>query len=59
MDIEDAGRRLRLARAEVKAANDQVEELEDKHWALLRQYEADEVFSRSEDAVGDCDSSSV
>ena len=44
-DIEDSARRLRRAKGEALAAIDKLEALELRHWALLRQYEADEVLT--------------
>eukprot|EP00557_Chaetoceros_sp_GSL56_P008319 CAMPEP_0176505406 /NCGR_PEP_ID=MMETSP0200_2-20121128/16476_1 /TAXON_ID=947934 /ORGANISM="Chaetoceros sp., Strain GSL56" /LENGTH=674 /DNA_ID=CAMNT_0017904955 /DNA_START=423 /DNA_END=2447 /DNA_ORIENTATION=- len=41
-DIEDAARQLRRAKAEALAAIDKLESIEFRHWALLRQYEADQ-----------------
>ena len=43
-DIEDSARTLRRAKGEALAAIDKPEALELRHWALLRQYEADEVL---------------
>ena len=43
-DIEDAARRLRRAKGEALAAIDKLEDLEIRHWALLRQYEADQTL---------------
>ncbi|GFH52872.1 hypothetical protein CTEN210_09348 [Chaetoceros tenuissimus] len=44
-DIEDSARQLRLAKAEALAAIDKLESIEMRHWALLRQYEADKELS--------------
>ena len=41
-DIEDAARNLRRAKAEALAAVDRLESIELRHWALLRQTEADQ-----------------
>ena len=38
LEIDDASRNLRLAKSQLQAARDQLEELEDRHWALLSQY---------------------
>ena len=38
LDIDDASRALRRAKSQTQAARDQLEELEDRHWALLSQY---------------------
>ena len=40
-EIEDAARKLRQAKGEALVAIDKLEALEFRHWALLRQYEAD------------------
>ena len=40
-EIEDAARFLRRTRNGVKAARTKLEDLEDKHWALLSQYESE------------------
>lgn len=44
MDVEDASRMLRLARAERDAAQERLDELNEKHWALLSEYEASQSF---------------
>lgn len=41
-EIEDLARLLRRAKAEALAAIDKLESIELRHWALLRQYEADQ-----------------
>lgn len=47
-DIEDSARQLRRAKAEALAAIDKLESIEMRHWALLRQYEADkELLSKT------------
>lgn len=40
-DIEDSARQLRMAKGETLAAIDKLEDIELRHWALLRQFEAD------------------
>ena len=40
-DIEDSARQLRRAKGETLAAIDKLEDIELRHWALLRQFEAD------------------
>jgi hypothetical protein len=47
-DIEDSARRLRRAKGEALAAIDRLEALELRHWALLRQYEADQTLIRED-----------
>jgi hypothetical protein len=44
-DIDDASRSLRLARAERDAASDRGSGLEERHWALLSEYEAVRSFA--------------
>ena len=39
-DVDDASRALRLARAERDAASDRVNELEERNWALLSEFDA-------------------
>mmetsp|Transcript_26100 Transcript_26100/g.32193 ORF Transcript_26100/g.32193 Transcript_26100/m.32193 type:complete len:529 (+) Transcript_26100:610-2196(+) len=48
-DIENSARRLRRAKGEALAAIDKLEALELRHWALLRQYEADETLMMEEE----------
>ena len=38
--VDDASRALRLARAERDAVSDRVNELEERNWALLSEFEA-------------------
>jgi hypothetical protein len=45
-DMEDAARQLRRAKAEALAAIDKLESIEFRHWALLRQYEADQELEK-------------
>ena len=40
-EVEDAARLLRRARNSEQAAKKKLEELRDKHWALLNQYETE------------------
>jgi len=40
IDIDDASRALRLARAERDAVSDRVNELEERNWALLSEFNA-------------------
>jgi hypothetical protein len=47
-DIEDAARQLRRAKAEALAAIDKLESIEFRHWALLRQYEADQELEEKQ-----------
>ncbi len=45
-EIEDAARKLRQAKGEALVAIDNLEALEFRHWALLRQYEADKELEK-------------
>lgn len=47
-DIEDSSRKLRRAKQGALAAIDRLEELELRHWALLRQYEADQILEEED-----------
>jgi len=42
--VNNAARALRRARAEVQFALNKVQELEDRHWALLSDFDAEEEF---------------
>lgn len=42
-DIEDAGRYLRRARGELEKANENLQNLKDRNWALFSQYEAEQA----------------
>lgn len=46
-EVEDAGRYLRRTRGELKIAQEKLNNVQDRHWALLRQSEADETFHKS------------
>ena len=47
-EIEDSARMLRKAKNEAIAAIDRLESTELYHWALLRQYEADQEMENTE-----------
>lgn len=49
-DIEDSARKLRRAKSEALAAIDKLEALELHHWALLRQYEADQTLKEQDES---------
>ena len=56
MEVEDAGRILRWAKKEAQFVAKKVDELEDRHWALLSQYRADqelETGSQEEEGTDD------
>ncbi len=48
-DIEDSARNLRRAKGEALAAIDKLEDTELRHWALLRQHEADKELEKGTD----------
>ena len=52
-DIEDSARTLRRAKGEALAAIDKLELIELRHWALLRQYEADQELEKVLEASKD------
>ena len=43
LDLEEASRSLRRARSQVQLAREQLEEVEDRHWALLCMYNPDQA----------------
>ena len=45
-DIEGSARKLRKAKGEALATIDKLEGIELRHWALLRQYEADQELEK-------------
>ena len=51
LDIDDASRGLRRARSQLQSARDQLEELEDRHWALLSQYNVKQAGDQITDAL--------
>ena len=56
VEVEDAGRILRRAKKEAQLVAEKVDELEDRHWALLSQYRADqelETGSQEEEGTDD------
>jgi len=57
-DIEDSARKLRRAKGEALAAIDKLESIELRHWALLRQHEADQELEKSKSGSGTEDPSS-
>lgn len=48
-EIEDSARKLRRAKGEALSSIDKLEALELRHWALLRQYEADQTLIEKEE----------
>lgn len=53
VEVEDAGRLLRRARKEAQFVADKVSELEDRHWALLNQYQADQELENTAQEEGE------
>ena len=49
-EIEESARKLRRAKSEALAAIDKLEALELRHWALLRQYEADQALTEQDES---------
>jgi hypothetical protein len=50
LEIDDAARALRRALALVQAARDEMNELEDRHWAVLSLFDADRAQEEIVDA---------
>ncbi len=48
-DVEDASLKLRLARAERDEASNRVNDLEERNWALLSEFEATRSFDEQMD----------
>ena len=44
MEVEDAARNVRRAKAELEVARERLADLEDQNWALLSLYDADKAF---------------
>ena len=60
LDVDDAARALRLARAERDAVSDRVNELEERNWALLSEFEAmneEDLFIYEDDDDDESDES--
>jgi hypothetical protein len=53
LDIEDAGRVFRRSRTQVQIASDQLEELQDRHWALLSFYNPDQAEEKVAEALNE------
>lgn len=51
LDIDDASRVLRRARTKVLMARDQLEELKDRHWAILSFYNPDQAEAKVAEAL--------
>jgi hypothetical protein len=51
LDIDDASISLRRARSQVELARDQLMELEERHWALLSLYNADQAEELVDEAL--------
>ena len=51
LDIEDASRVLRRARTQVQLARDQLEDLEERHWALLGTYNPSQAGEKIAEAL--------
>lgn len=51
MDIDDASRSLRRARSQVQIAREQLEELQERHWALLGYFDPDQASARISEVV--------
>jgi uncharacterized protein (DUF2461 family) len=51
LDIDDSSRVLRRARTQVQIARDQLEELKDRHWALLSFYDPDQAEGKVKEAL--------
>ena len=50
-DLDDAGRALRRSRTQVQIAKDRLEELQDRHWALLCYYNPDQAEEKVAEAL--------
>ena len=51
LDIDDASRVLRRARTQVEIAWNELEELKDRHWALLSSYNPDQAEQKVSEAL--------
>jgi hypothetical protein len=53
LDIDDASRVLRRARTQVQIASDQLEELKDRHWAMLSFYDSDQAEEKVKETLNE------
>ena len=53
LDLDDAGRTLRRSRTQVQLAKDRLEELQDRHWALLSFYDPDQAEEKVAEALAE------
>jgi hypothetical protein len=53
LDIDDASRALRKTRAQAQIARDQLEELKDRHWAILSFYDPDQAEEQVKEALNE------
>ena len=53
LDIDDASRVLRRARSQVQLARDRLEDLKDRHWALLSFYNPNQAEQKVSEALNE------